>query len=825
MKKAFIFVLSLMLGTAVSHAQEISDITFDNGRLTLTDDICCGFSLSPDKTPKAPKTPQATKDDKKKSGVAATKAGVPKSPIFNDKAAMLPATKDEDNWFIEVPDSILGRMLLTVTRFTSTPAGLELYGGEQLRQQTVYFEKTFASGKDALLLRQNRMYIHADTIDAISKAVNVSSSDPILGIFKIEETKDHKYKINISSLLLQNDAFSLANYHKTELRITMQNPGASYVESIHSYPINTEIRVVRTFNTSNGGTYTFGMNTSFVLLPKEPMRQRIFDPRVGFFIDGYDLYSDAQQSVEERYFITRRRLEPKNEEDAAKQRNGELIEPKKQIVYYIDPGTPKQWRPYLIQGVNDWNVAFEQAGWKNAITAKEWPENDSTMSMEDARYSFIMYLASDIANAYGPNVHDPRSGEIMESHVGWYHNVMKLVHDWYQVQCSAIDPEARKAKFSDELMGELIRFVSSHEIGHTLGLRHNFGSSSTVPVDSLRSNSFLEKWGHTPSIMDYARFNYVAQPGDGVEVKNLFPRINDYDKWAIEWGYKAIPDALSAEDEQYVLKQEVSRRLDGNNRLWWGDGERGINDPRCQTEDLSNDAIKASELGIENLKRILPQLADWNYWDTDVTSDKVRTMYGQVVNQYYRYMLHVANNLIGVYNTTSAPEQNTKMLQIPPVEKAKAVVPFLKAQLFKKPEWLVNVPYADRIFANPDDQLQSVANRILPSLISTYRIGQLNPNYGAANYLSDLKNAIFKDFNTSKPVDNYDRFLQRTFVNTLCSEYTSMRNSTANDALAAVLMTLKDLDRRLKNVSNADPVSEAHYAMLSDKLQRALIIK
>lgn len=825
MKKTFFLAFALAGAFAVAGAQEISDITFENGHLALSNDVCCSFAASPDKTPKAPKAPKAPKEDKKKGGVAAPQAGVPKSPIFNDKAAMLPATKDEDNWFIEVPDSILGRMLLTVTRFTSTPAGLEIYGGEQLRQQTVYFEKTFANGKDALLLRQNRMSIHADTIDAISKAVNVSNSDPILGIFKIEETKDHKYKINISSLLLQNDAFSLANYHKTELRITMQNPGASYVESIHSYPINTEIRVVRTFNTSNGGIYTFGMNTSFVLLPKEPMRQRIFDPRVGFFIDGYDLYSDAQQSVEERYFITRRRLEPKNEEDAAKQRNGELIEPKKQIVYYIDPGTPKQWRPYLIQGVNDWNVAFEQAGWKNAITAKEWPENDSTMSMEDARYSFIMYLASDIANAYGPNVHDPRSGEIMESHVGWYHNVMKLVHDWYQVQCSAIDPEARKAKFSDELMGELIRFVSSHEIGHTLGLRHNFGSSSTVPVDSLRSNSFLEKWGHTPSIMDYARFNYVAQPGDGVEIKNLFPRINDYDKWAIEWGYKPVFDATSAEDEQYVLKQEVSRRLNENKRLWWGDGERGVNDPRCQTEDLSNDAIKASELGIENLKRILPQLGSWNYWETDVTSDKVRTMYGQVVNQYFRYMLHVANNLVGVYNTTAAPEQQVKMLQIPPVEKAKAVVPFLKEQLFEKPEWLVNVPYADRIFANPDDQLQSIANRILPSLISTYRIGQLNPNYGAANYLGDLKDAIFKGFNTSKPVDSYDRFLQRTFVNTLCSEYTSMRNSTANDALAAVLMTLKDIDRRLKNVSNADPVSEAHYAMLSDKLQRALVVK
>ena len=811
MKKTLLFVLTLTLGIATANSQDFSEINFENGRLTLADDPCCSYSLAKDKKAKAP--------------AATPKAGIPKTPIFNDKAAMLPATKDEENWFVHVPDSILGRLMLAVTRFTATPAGLEIYGGEQLRQQTVYFEKTFASGKEALLLRQNRMYIHADTIDAISKAVNVSSSDPILGIFKIEETKDHKYKINISSLLLQNEAFSLSANHKQELSITMQNQGASYVESIHSYPINTEIRVIRTFNTSRGGLLTFGMNTSFLLLPKEPMRQRIFDPRVGFFIDGYDLYSDAQQSVEERYFITRRRLEPKNEEDAAKQRNGELIEPKKQIVYYIDPGTPKQWRPYLIQGVNDWNVAFEQAGWKNAITAKEWPENDSTMSMEDARYSFIMYLASDIANAYGPQVHDPRSGEIMESHVGWYHNVMKLVHDWYQVQCSAIDPEARKAKFSDELMGELIRFVSSHEIGHTLGLRHNFGSSSTVPVDSLRSNSFLTKHGHTPSIMDYARFNYVAQPGDGVEIKNLFPRINDYDKWAIEWGYKSIPDATSAEDEQHVLQAEVTRRVDADKRLWWGDGERGVSDLRCQTEDLSDNAVKASSLGIENLKRIIPQLADWNYWGTDVTSSKVRTMYGQVVNQYYRYCMHVVNNLFGVYNTTLAPEQQGKMYQLPPVEKAKAVIPFLKEQLFKEPRWLVDVPYNDRLFPNPDWQLENIAGRILPYVVRAWRFGQLNPNYGTANYLNDLKEAIFKGFNTSKPLDNYDRFLQRSFVNTLCNEYTSIRASAANDDIAAVLMTLRDLDRRLKNASTSDPLTEAHYAMLADKLQRALVVK
>lgn len=823
MKKLF---LSLCVGTLLAGATSVSaqdasveagDIRFENGHLILADDPLCGLSMAADK-----KKPAI--DVKKLSlpkGKGASAAS--KSQIYNDKEAMLKVTKDEDDWFMEVPDSILGRLLLSVTRFTATPPGLGIYGGEELREHTLYFEKN--STGEALLLRSCSEYMHADTIDVISKAVDNSNSDPIIGMFKIESTKDHKYKLNISSLLLSNDAFSLSSPYKQALSISHQNTGASYVESVHSYPINTEIRVVRTFNTSRGGQMTFGMNTSFLLLPKEPMRQRIFDPRVGFFNDDYYLYSDDQQEVEERVFITRRRLEPKSEEDAERQRNGELIEPKKQIVYYIDPATPKQWRPYLIQGVNDWNVAFEQAGWKDAIVAKEWPENDSTMSMEDARYSVIMYLASDIANAYGPQNHDPRSGEILESHVGWYHNVMTLVHDWYQVQCAAVDPEARKAKFSEELMGELIRFVSSHEIGHTLGLRHNFGSSSTVPVDSLRSNSFLTRRGHTPSIMDYARFNYVAQPEDGVDVKNLFPRINDYDKWAIEWGYKPIFDAGSAEEEQYVLKEETTRRLEADRRLWWGDGERGIFDPRCQTEDLGDDAVKASSLGIENLKRIIPHLAEWNYWGSDVKSEKVATMYRQVVNQYYRYCMHVVNNMFGVNNTTLAPEQQGKMHALPPVEKAKAVVPFLRQQLFEAPRWLVDVPYADRVFTTADAQLESIAGRIMPYLVSSYRLGQLNPEYGAAQYLSDLKDAVFKGFNTAAPLSAYDRFLQRTMVNTLCNEYTNQRGSTANDGLAAVLMTLKDIDRKLRNVSNADPVTEAHYALLSDKLQRALVIK
>ena len=299
-----------------------------------------------------------------------------------------------------------------------------------------------------------------------------------------------------------------------------------YIESVHAYPINVEISISK--NTESrmpglppGSPVTLETHTSFIELPEKPMEQRAWDPRVGFFADGVYAFDDRQQKTEERRFILRWRLEPRDE-DREKWEHGELVEPKKPIVIYIDPSTPKQWRPYLIKGINDWQKAFEQAGFKNAIIGKEWPEYNPLMQMDDARYSFINYLPSETENAYGPNIHDPRSGEIIQTHIGWYHNVMQLLHDWYVVQAAAVDPRARHAEFDSELMGELIRFVSSHEVGHTLGLRHNFGSSSLTPVDSLRSKRYLDTHGHTASIMDYARiFDYVAQPEDLVPEYDL----------------------------------------------------------------------------------------------------------------------------------------------------------------------------------------------------------------------------------------------------------------------------------------------------------------
>ena len=439
----------------------------------------------------------------------------------------------EKDWFFEIPDNILGRRILAVTRYVSNTPGASQYGGEEVTESMIYWEK---APNGNMLLRVDALTIQADKGQDIEKAVKVSSENPIIASIKPEKTSTPgSTRVKVTNLFEGDlQAFSLSSMAKRQMNLGGVKGDASFIQSVRTYPINTEVTVTKTFTYNQpapsmggggqspmrsqslpagveAGTVTLVLNTSMVLLPEEPMQPRLFDARVGYFADGYSKFSDEQQGVENLRFITRWRLEARPE-DVEKQKRGELVEPVKPIIYYIDPATPKQWRKYLIAGVNDWQKAFEQAGWKNAIRGEEWPEDNPDMSLEDARFSVIRYLASPVANAYGPNVHDPRSGEIIESHIGWYHNVMTLVHDWYQIQAAAVDPRARAFKYDEELMGDLIRFVSSHEVGHTLGLRHNKGSSSMTPVEKLRDKEWVEKNGHTVSIMDYARFNYVAQP-------------------------------------------------------------------------------------------------------------------------------------------------------------------------------------------------------------------------------------------------------------------------------------------------------------------------
>nr|MBA2248941.1 DUF5117 domain-containing protein [Chitinophagaceae bacterium] len=462
----------------------------------------------------------------------------------------------DDKYYFEIPYSLLGKDFLAVTRFVRMAAGASTYGGEEANENVLRFDM---GPEHKLFLRTTLNIVSSpDSTKPIYNAVKNSNIDPIAAAFDIKA-----YSKNNDGVIIDvtdffkgdNQVVSLDPNAKRSMNLSAIATDRSYIESIHTFGQNTEVRTVKTYTstppppsfggpspTPQGqtlpgafatGAVTIEVNTSFIKLPNVPMQRRFFDPRVGYFADQVTEFLDTTQRAKREAFILRWRLEPKPE-DIEKYKRGELVEPKKQIVYYIDPATPTKWQPYLIQGINDWQKAFEKAGFKNAIVGKVWPA-DSSMSLEGANYSAIRYLASEISNAYGPNVHDPRSGEIFESHIGWYHNVMQLLQNWYFVQAAAIDPRARKMVFDDALMGDLIRFVSSHEVGHTLGLRHNMGSSSKTPVELLRNKAWVEAHGHTASIMDYARFNYVAQPEDHIDPKGIYPRIGDYDIWAIQW--------------------------------------------------------------------------------------------------------------------------------------------------------------------------------------------------------------------------------------------------------------------------------------------------
>ena len=408
---------------------------------------------------------------------------------------------------------------------------------------------------------------------------------------------------------------------------------------------------------------------------------------------------------------------------------------------------------------------------------KDWDMKDTLAGLEDARYSVLRYLPSDVANAYGPNVHDPRSGEIIESHIGWYHNVMKLVHDWYLIQAAAVDPKARKMEFDDELMGQLIRFVSSHEVGHTLGLRHNMGSSSRTPVENLRNKAWVEAHGHTASIMDYARFNYVAQPEDNISEVGLFPRIGDYDIWAIMWGYKATFTKDEKEDQK-ITNRWVIDSLKANPRLWFGT-ETNPFDPRSQTEDLGDNSMKASEYGIRNLKRIIVGLPEWTNEEGD-KYENLRDVYSALVGQYSRYMGHVLKNVGGVYETPKSVEQVGEDVYTPtPRAIQEEAVAFLNKQLFETPSWLLDKNILNKI-TNPvmSEQVSNVQVAILNGLLSGARLNRMavaanrfgdQNTYTLDKMIDDVKKGVWSELATKKVTDGYRRNLQKAYVEALIS--------------------------------------------------------
>lgn len=809
--------------------------------------VCCSagsaFAQQKGKTAPAPAAAAAAP-----APPAAAKPGIKAyKDVITDKAktdkGLFKVHQLDGKYFYEIPDSLFGREMLVVTRYTKTPPVDGTYGGEELNEQIWKWQK---KDKQVFIRIPSYRNIALQGTDMYQSVKN-SNLDAILSAFEIKAiNKDSGSVVIDVTDLFTKDVLSLGlpSNVRTQYKISALDETRSYIDTVKSFPINVEVRTSKTYRAVEPpgdrslGSMTVEISNSMLLLPKVPMKPRLSDDRVGFFSQTQTDYGiDAQKATVTRY-ARRWKLEPK---DKAAYLRGELVEPVKQIVYYIDPATPQKWRQHLKDGVNDWNVAFETAGFKNAIVCLD-PPNDPDWSPEDARYSVIRYFASNIPNAYGPHIADPRSGEIMESDIGWYHNVMNLVRNWFFVQTAAINPEARSPKFKDEIMGKLIRFVSSHEVGHTLGLPHNFGSSVAYPVDSLRSAAFTKRMGGTaPSIMDYARFNYIAQPGDGDVV--LYPGIGEYDKWAIKWGYTWFDNKTADEDAKILNKWTLQRA--GDPRYFYGQQTGNPIDPRAQSEDLGNDAVKASNYGIANLKRILPNIEKWTY-EEGKPYDNLRELYGEVLSQWNRYMGHVKSNIGGIYENDKTYEQKGAVYTHVAKAKQQEAMRFINEQAFKTPTWMLDQAILGK-FDNAGivERVRRAQVNVLGTILDFGRLARVIDNsaknggnaYSMTELFADIHQGIWSELKTGGNIDTYRRNLQRAHIERLeylmtkeqetppgvPAEFAAFSGATAIDVSQSDIRPLAR--RELKNLAAEIRASRAKFTspVVSAHLDDALV--
>lgn len=666
--------------------------------------------------------------------------------------------------FYEIPLEMLDREMLLLSRIARTPDGAG-YGGSKSNTSTVRWERN----GERVLLRLVSYDNFAGDSTTIAAAVRNSNFEPIIMAFDVEVMNEDSTAvvIDVTDLFTEDVVMlGLQKQRRSAYGVRRVDGDRTYIVRASAFPRNVEVRRVVTYDAtdapSNGASNTLSMEMhhSMLVLPDDPIEPRLCDERVGFFSTRQTDYGlDTQRAVETCY-VTRWRLEPS---DPAAYARGEVVDPIEPIIYYIDPATPEKWVPYLKQGVEDWQVAFEEAGFSNAIIAMDAPD-DPDWSPEDARYSVIRYLASDIQNASGPHVHDPRTGEILESDIQWYHNVMNLLRNWFFIQTAAVNEDARGVEFSDELMGELVRFVSAHEVGHTIGLQHNMQSSSAYSVEDLRTR-FVCEMGVAPSIMDYARFNYVAQPGDDT---CLMPLVGPYDKFAIEWGYRVHP-GTDRYSEQETLRDFTEEMQDDPVYLF--SSPTGA-DPSALTEAIGDDAMRASDYGVENLKRITDNLIDWTYVEGEDYSD-LQELYNNVVGQWNRYTGHVVANVGGVVRTRKRQGQDGGQYALVPSEKQERAMAYLNRQVFATPDWLLDAEILDRFQGTgATDLVRARQASALNQVLNVARMKRLieqeafhgNDAYSLGEMLEDLRAGVWSEVTSGRDTDAYRRNLQRAYL-------------------------------------------------------------
>jgi hypothetical protein len=698
-----------------------------------------------------------------------------------------------DDILFELPPELLGRDFLWITRLAAVPPGFPGYtpAGVSVEEQVMRFERR----GDQVLLRVISTSEYADASEPISLSVVANNFPAIVEAFDIEATAPDSLGgglvIDMTDFLSEDTRAisALSEGNRSEFGVRGLDADRSFVERVSAYPENVEVRQTQTFNAGSppsnaqAQSFTIQASQSIVLLPAEPMRPRYADPRVGYFSVSRINYGLDEQKAAEQTFIRRWRLEPS---DPAAYARGDLVEPVEPITYYIDPATPPKWRPYVIQGVEDWNAAFEAAGFRNAIRAlvPPSPEEDPEWDPEDVRYSTVRWAASETRNAQGPSTSDPRTGEIIESDIVWYHNHMRSYRNRLMLETGAANPLARTLDMPEELMGEAMRQVIAHEIGHALGLPHNMVASSAYPTESLRNPTFAAQNGVSPSVMDYARQNYVAQPGDGLAPTAYIRQIGVYDHYSIDWGYRVYPNT-TPEEERFYLNEMIKNHAHDRRFKYLQGG-----DPRAQTEDMGDDAVLSSTYGIQNLQIVAENLVNWTSTAGEDYSD-LEELYGELLGQWNRYVNHVVSLIGGVHIDTKTADEVGAVYEAVPRARQEAALEFLRTQVFVTPLWLNNPEILERIGpVGAAGSLSGRQGRVLASLMSGGRLVDLAEieltqparAWPVAEYVPAVRDAVFGDLDGVAAVDAYRRSLHRQWVAVAGSLVAPGEDETAFDA-------------------------------------------